>query len=276
MLYFLQRSVRGFTTISVDPYECTMKISFFSAVVFFCFLFLGSVASAQTSPETDKKVAEIEAEVRVAKARLALAEAEATLEAARKLRPIETASSEATTVVEDGKTSSTTTITASSKSKDAGKLELELAKLEAKVEIERAKATRPVDSCGGFWGWLNCPVYPVYGRYYGGYGYVQPYNSYGGYARPYGHSHGHAGVRTSGSRTGTYGRPRSESFRGGGATERYGSPGSEAGRFGGSTGTYGPSGSETGNFGGNTGPYGPPVPASGNFGGTSGVYNPPR
>lgn len=71
---------------------------------------------------------------------------------------------------------------AESKDKEIRKFCLELVKLEVKrgtkvanEAADAAQAARPVVVASPY----------GYGGYYGGYGYVQPYNSYGGYVWPY-------------------------------------------------------------------------------------------
>ena len=42
--------------------------------------------------------------------------------------------------------------------KDIGKETRKLLKARCDVEIAHAKGDEPSTSCGGFWGWWNCPV----------------------------------------------------------------------------------------------------------------------
>ena len=139
MLYLWRRSMRDFTTISVNSHECTMTKKLFSAAVFFCFF--SSIASAQSASAPGVRIAD------------AAQPTALLMEAAMKC--------------------------AESKDKDTRKFCLELVKLEVKrgtkvanAAADAAQAARPVVIAppygyGGYYGgrgYYSTPYYRQLGR----------------------------------------------------------------------------------------------------------------
>jgi hypothetical protein len=129
------------------------------------------LATARIKVNAEMKAAEIEASIKITEAKIKLINAKATLKSAHKSqRTIEVDSVKEHITVEGDNKAFETNTEHSSKTHEAGQLELSLAKVDADVAKTQAKASQPkiVSPCG----WLGCYTPVGYGdSYYGDYGY---------------------------------------------------------------------------------------------------------